>query len=36
MAWTFQTEAPLSAWLASMFQSCEMVLGIPYLLKYFL
>jgi hypothetical protein len=36
MAWTFQTEAPLSAWLASMFQSCEMVLGLPYVLKFFL
>jgi hypothetical protein len=36
MAWTFQTELPLSAWLSSMFQSCMCVLGIPYVLKYFI
>jgi hypothetical protein len=36
MAWTFQTELPLSAWLASMAQACECVLGGPYILKNFL
>lgn len=36
MAWTFQTEQPLSGWLASMSQACECVLGGPYILKNFL
>jgi hypothetical protein len=34
MAWTFQTELPLSAWISSLFQACESVLGIPFILKY--
>jgi hypothetical protein len=36
MAWTFQTELPLSAWLSCIVQGCECVLGIPFVLKYFL
>jgi hypothetical protein len=33
MAWTFQTELPLSAWLASLWQACVAVLGLPFVLK---
>ncbi len=36
MAWTFQTEQPLSGWLASMSQACECVIGGPFILKNFL
>jgi len=36
MAWTFQTEQPVSGWLASMSQACECVLGAAYVLKNFL
>jgi hypothetical protein len=35
MAWTFQTELPLSAWLASLWQACICVLGLPMFLKNF-
>lgn len=35
MAWTFQTELPLSAWLASLWQACLSVLGLPLLLRNF-
>jgi hypothetical protein len=34
MAWTFQTELPMSAWLASLIQACEAVIGIPFVLKF--
>ena len=36
MAWTFQTEQPLSGWLASMASAAECVLGASYLVKNFL
>lgn len=35
IAWTFDTEVPLSAWLASLWQACICVLGIPMVLKNF-
>ncbi|HEX3730572.1 MAG TPA: hypothetical protein VHV47_12255, partial [Opitutaceae bacterium] len=35
MAWTFQTELPLSAWLASLWQATLSVLGLPLLLRNF-
>lgn len=35
MAWTFQTELPLSAWLASLWQACLSVLGLPLVLRNF-
>ncbi len=35
MAWTFLTELPLSAWLASLYQACCAVLGLPFVLKNF-
>jgi hypothetical protein len=35
MAWTFLTELPLSAWLASLEQACVAVLGLPFVLKNF-
>jgi len=35
MAWTFQTELPLSAWLSSLEQACVCVLGLPLVLRNF-
>ncbi|HEX2099568.1 MAG TPA: hypothetical protein VHF69_02835 [Candidatus Synoicihabitans sp.] len=36
MAWSFQTELPVSAWLASLFQASVAVLGIPFVLRRFI
>ena len=36
MAWSFQTEWPLSLWLSSMFQATVTVLGVPFTLRNFL
>lgn len=33
MAWSFQIELPLSAWLASLYQAALAVLGLPFLVK---
>ena len=33
MAWSFQTETPLSMWLSSMFQACVAVMGLPFMLR---
>lgn len=33
MAWSFQTEWPMSLWLSSMFQACVTILGIPMILR---
>jgi hypothetical protein len=33
MAWSFQTEWPMSLWLSSMFQACVTILGIPVILR---
>lgn len=32
-AWSFQTEFPLSTWIASFTQACTVVLGLPWLYK---
>ena len=36
MAWSFQTELTLSAWLSSLFQAAVAVLGVPFVLRNFL
>ncbi|HXA15210.1 MAG TPA: O-antigen polysaccharide polymerase Wzy, partial [Opitutaceae bacterium] len=36
MAWSFQTELTLSAWLSSLFQAAVAVLGVPFFLRHFL
>lgn len=33
MAWSFQTEWPMSLWLSSMFQACVTIIGIPMILR---
>lgn len=35
MAWTFQTEYPMSMWLSSMFQACVAVMGLPFAIRNF-
>ena len=36
IAWSFQTEMPLSMWTSSMFQACVAIMGIPFLIRNFL
>ncbi|HWA07875.1 MAG TPA: O-antigen polymerase [Opitutaceae bacterium] len=36
MAWSFQTEWPMSLWLSSMAQSAAAILGLPFLIRHFL
>lgn len=36
MAWSFQAEFTLSIWLASFYQACVAVLGVPFLMRNFL
>lgn len=33
MAWSFQTEFPLSMWLSSLFQAVIAVLGVPFIVR---
>ena len=33
MAWSFQTELTLAAWLSSFYQACIVILGIPFLMR---
>jgi oligosaccharide repeat unit polymerase len=35
MAWSFQTEWPVSMWLSSMYQACVGVMGVPFILRNF-
>lgn len=35
MAWSFQTEWPLSLWLSSMFQTSVAILGLPFIIRHF-
>lgn len=35
MAWSFQTEYPMSMWLSSMYQACIAVMGLPFVLRNF-
>ena len=34
LAWSFQTEAPMSMWLSSMFQACVAVMGVPFIVRH--
>ncbi len=34
IAWSFQTEMPLSMWTSSMFQACVGVIGLPFLIRH--
>lgn len=36
MAWSFQAELTLAAWLSSFYQACFVILGIPFLMRNFL
>lgn len=36
MAWSFQAELTLAAWLGSFYQACIVVLGVPFLVRNFL
>lgn len=36
MAWSFQTELTLAAWLSSLYQACVVVLGIPFIIRNFI
>ncbi len=36
LAWSFQVEFTLSIWIASFYQACIAVLGLPFVLKKFL
>lgn len=36
LAWSFQIELPMSAWIASLFQAAVAVLGVPFALKHLL
>ncbi len=36
MAWSFQTEAPMSMWLSSLFQATVVVIGVPLAFRSFL
>lgn len=36
LAWSFQIELPMSAWIASLSQAAVAVLGVPFVLKHFL
>jgi hypothetical protein len=36
MAWSFQTEWPMSLWLSSLYQACVGVMGVPFILRNFL
>jgi hypothetical protein len=33
LAWSFQTEYPMSMWLSSMFQACVAVMGLPFIIR---
>jgi hypothetical protein len=36
MAWSFQAELTLAAWLSSLYQACMAVLGVPFVMRNFL
>jgi hypothetical protein len=36
MAWSFQSELTMAAWLSSLYQACIAVLGVPFVLRNFL
>ena len=36
MAWSFQSELTMAAWLGSLYQACIAVLGTPFIMRNFL
>ncbi len=36
MAWSFQAELTMAAWLSSLYQACVAVLGVPFIMRNFL
>jgi hypothetical protein len=36
MAWSFQAELTMAAWLSSLYQACVAVLGVPFVMRNFL
>src|ERR1019366_2507829 len=36
MAWSFQSELTMAAWLGSLYQACVAVLGVPFVMRNFL
>ena len=36
MAWSFQSELTMAAWLSSLYQACFAVLGVPFIMRNFL
>ena len=36
MAWSFQAELTLAAWLSSLYQACFVILGVPFLIRNFI
>jgi hypothetical protein len=36
MAWSFQAELTMAAWLSSFYQACAAILGVPFLMRNFL
>jgi hypothetical protein len=36
MAWSFQAELTMAAWLGSLYQACMAVLGVPFVMRNFL
>ena len=36
MAWSFQSELTMAAWLSSLYQACMAVLGVPFVMRNFL
>ena len=36
MAWSFQSELTMAAWLGSLYQACVAVIGVPFVMRNFL
>ena len=36
MAWSFQAELTMAAWIGSLYQACAVVLGIPFVVRNFI
>ncbi len=36
MAWSFQAELTMAAWVSSLYQACMAVLGVPFIMRNFL
>jgi len=36
MAWSFQSELTMAAWISSFYQACIAVIGVPFVLRNFI